>query len=286
MSVPDDLRTIQDIAEQENFLVNRYDALSGGSINQVYLLETSEGKRVLKVNEKKRFPGMFQAEKEGLQELKKSKTFQVPEVYQAGSIGTRAYLLMEYLEKSALRPDFWENFAENLAAMHKTSASTFGFPRPNYIGSLPQYNHTHESAAGFYISERLEPQFKIALDNGYPFHDLETVFKHIVQLIPEEAPSLLHGDLWSGNYLVSNTGLPALIDPAVAYGPREMDLAMMKLFGGFPEEVFEMYEATFPLAAGFKDRVALWQLYYLLVHLNIFGKGYLPQVQHILDQYS
>lgn len=286
MNVPDNLNILERIADQEGFQVKRYDALSGGSINQVYLLHTSQGKQVLKINEKRRFPGMFQAEKEGLDELRKSGTFQVPEVLHIGSVGPMAYLLLEYLEKGISRDDFWDRFAADLGAMHKISSPTFGFPAPNYIGSLPQHNHSHTSAAEFYINERLEPQFKMALENGFSFHNLDSLFSNCRALIPDEPPALLHGDLWNGNYLVNEKGLAALIDPAVAYGPREMDLAMMKLFGGFPEEVFSKYDEVFPLQAGSKDRVALWQLYYLLVHLNIFGRGYLPQVQHILDQYA
>ncbi|HER40768.1 MAG TPA: fructosamine kinase, partial [Salinimicrobium catena] len=162
----------------------------------------------------------------------------------------------------------------------------FGFHAPNYIGSLPQYNHHHDSAADFYIQERLEPQFRMALDAGYAFHGLEKIFQVFSEMIPKEAPALIHGDLWSGNYISNEQGLPCLIDPAVSYGPREMDLAMMKLFGGFPEEVFDQYDSLFPVEPGFKDRIEMWQLYYLLVHLNIFGSSYLGQVKNILTRFS
>jgi fructosamine-3-kinase len=138
----------------------------------------------------------------------------------------------------------------------------------------------------FYISQRLEPQLKLAFEGGFKFGNLKGFFKNISEEIPEESPSLIHGDLWSGNFLVAHNGDPALIDPAVAFAPREMDLAMMKLFGGFSEEVFMTYNSIFPLCEGWKERTAIWQLYYLLVHLNLFGSGYWSQVKFILKRYS
>lgn len=278
--------TIKAIGDTEGFQVTNTTTLTGGSINTVFLLETTEGKKVLKLNESRRFPGMFPAEAQGLQELTKSKTVDVPEVFVTGETGRMAYLLLEYKEKGTQKADFWSRFAQDLAALHKTTAPKFGFPSPNYIGSLPQHNHYHTSAADFYLNERLEPQFKIALDNGFSFHGLEQIFRNISEAIPKEAPSLIHGDLWNGNYLINEKGLPCFIDPAVSYAPREMDLAMMKLFGGFPREVFDEYQEFFPLESGFEDRVPLWQLYYLLVHLNIFGSSYLGQVKRILSRFS
>lgn len=281
-----DNATIQEIAQKEGFDLRGMSPLSGGSINKVYRLETSEGKKVLKVNTSGKFPGMFRAEEEGLTELRNSKTVDVPEVYGRGETGGKAYILMEYKPDVPQKPDFWSRLAQDLAALHKTTQPKFGFHGPNYIGSLPQYNHHQESAADFYILERLEPQFKMALDAGFVFHGLEKVFKTFSEMIPKEPPALIHGDLWSGNYISNEHGLPCLIDPAVAYGPREMDLAMMKLFGGFPEEVFSLYDSIFPLEPKFEERIELWQLYYLLVHLNIFGSSYLPQVKNILRRYS
>ncbi len=282
----DERETIDTIARVEGFSVSDITPLSGGSINTVCLLETSEGKKVLKLNDSRRFPGMFTAEAEGLGELRNSKTIDVPEVFATGETSTTAYLLLEYKEEAPQKADFWSHFARDLAAMHKTTAPGFGFHSSNYIGSLPQYNHQHELAADFYLKERLEPQFKIALENGFSFHGLEAIFKNISEAIPQEPPALIHGDLWSGNYITNEHGLPCLIDPAVSYGPREMDLSMMKLFGGFPKEVFIEYEEIFPLEPGFEDRVPLWQLYYLLVHLNIFGSSYLNQIKGVLTRFS
>lgn len=286
MSEQNERKFIQAIADNEGFQVSETTSLVGGSINRVLLLHTSEGKKVLKLNEAHKFPGMFAAEAEGLRELRKSDTVDVPEVFSNGETGKIAYLLLEYKEEAPQKAEFWSRFAQDLAALHKTTANCFGFHSPNYIGSLPQYNHQHTSAAEFYLSERLDPQFKMAVENGFSFPRLEVFFQRISEHIPEEAPALIHGDLWSGNYITSEKGLPCFIDPAVSYASREMDLAMMKLFGGYPEEVFSVYHQNFPLQPGFEDRIPIWQLYYLLVHLNIFGSSYLGAVKQITTRFS
>ena len=277
---------LNEIEIREEFEISEYATLTGGSINQVFLLTTSAGQKVLKVNVAERFPRMFEAEKEGLEALQKSKTIDVPEVLSLGQIDSTAYLLLEHIPEGRETSSFWSLFAENLAGLHKVSAKHFGFDSDNYIGSLPQYNSKEYSASDFYIKQRLEPQFKMASEGGFSFDGLDTIYKNIASEIPKEPPSLIHGDLWSGNYLINEQGLPCLIDPAVCYSPREMDLAMMKLFGGFSDEVFRQYEELFPLEPGFQQRIPLWQLYYLLVHLNIFGGSYLSRVQVILKSYS
>lgn len=286
MSASGDHKVINEVALERGFQVEKISSLSGGSINNVYLLNTSEGRQVIKINDPRKFPRMFAAEKEGLQELRNSKTLDVPEVFAVGKTSEAAFILLEYKEQAPQKSHFWKVFAEGLAALHKKSSKEYGFPSSNYIGSLPQYNNSEASAIDFYISQRLEPQLKMAAERGFSFKDLDIFFRNISAEIPEEPPALLHGDLWSGNYISNKDGLPCLIDPAVTYGPREMDLSMMKLFGGFPEEVFSEYNSYFPLSPDFEDRVPIWQLYYLLVHLNIFGSSYEPAVKRIIRQFS
>ena len=279
-------KVIEEIAKSGGLEVTKITPLSGGSINKVFQVSDSFREMVLKISKISRFPGFFEAEKEGLETLRKTETFVVPEVYSQGETNEFSFLLMEFLPQG--RPDahFWERFAEDLSSLHRTTAPEFGFSSNNYIGSLPQFNEGRVSAAEFYISQRLEPQLRMAADKGFSFRNLDVVLKKISENIPEERPSLLHGDLWNGNYLITEKGIPALIDPAVSYGPREMDLAMMRLFGGFPKEVFDQYSERFPLPPGYSERTSLWQLYYLLVHLNIFGKSYLPSVSAIIEDFG
>ena len=276
---------LQHIASRNKLQLIESKSLSGGDINDVFLLKCHEGNFVAKLNDVSKFPGIFEVEAKGLQLLKKSDSFKIPNVIAEGVFQNASYLLLEYIAPGNKSNNFWESFAEKLIKLHKTSSEQFGLDHTNYIGSLPQKNEYRSTASEFYISQRLEPQFKMALENGFSFNNLEGFYKNISREIPSEPPSLIHGDLWSGNYMVSKKGEPVLIDPAVAFAPREMDLAMMKLFGGFSEEVFLNYNSIFPLTNGWKERVPVWQLYYLLVHLNLFGSGYLQQVKGIMKRF-
>lgn len=278
-------QVLNEIADQHKFVITDSEALSGGDINTVILLKTSVGSLVIKMNSKDEFPGMFEAEANGLTHLRSSNTFRIPEVIGLGAIHNSAYLLLEYIPPGSRKENFWVVFADNLSQLHQNTASKFGLDRDNYIGSLPQFNNRCRSSSEFYISQRLEPQFRLARKRGFIFHDLDKFFKNCSEVIPKESPALLHGDLWNGNYLISEDGQPALYDPAVAYGHREMDLAMMRLFGGFPDETFIKYHEIFPLFPGWEERIGLWQLYYLLVHLNLFGSGYLSRVRSAMAPY-
>ncbi len=260
--------------------------LAGGDINQVESLKTQNGEFVLKRNSNNRLPGLFEKEALGLGLLKQSNSFRIPKVIDQGIFNNTAYLLLEYIPNGHPSSSFWRDFAESLAKLHRTTQSRFGLDTSNYIGSLIQPNNWCDDASEFYITQRLDPQFKMAQDRGFIFSDLNTFYKIVSQIIPKETPSLVHGDLWNGNYIISKEGNPVLIDPAVAYAPREMDLAMMQLFGGFPAEVFTQYNEDFPLTPEWKGRIPLWQLYYLLVHLNLFGVGYYREVKQIISQYS
>jgi len=277
---------LQKIASKNKLEFKQAVPLQGGDINEVFLLKCKTHNYVIKLNDAHRFPKMFKAEALGLALLGKSNSFKIPNVIAFGAEENTSYLLLEYIPKGSQASKFWKIFAENLVILHKTSNDNFGLDHNNYIGSLPQINKTESSASKFYINQRLVPQFKMARENGFQFSSLDLFFKNISEEIPEEVPSLIHGDLWNGNYLVSEKGEPVLIDPAVAFAPREMDLAMMQLFGGFPNEVYSTYNDIFPLENNWQNRIPIWQLYYLLVHLNLFGGGYLSQVKNIIKEYS
>jgi len=278
--------TLKHIAKENNLELIDSKPLSGGDINEVFLLKCEEGNFVVKLNNASKFPKMFEAEAKGLQLLKQNSSFKIPEVIANGMDQNISYLILEYISPGNPSKDFSETFAAALAALHKTTADHFGLDHHNHIGSLPQKNCLSSSSYEFYITQRLEPQFKMAAEKGFHFKNLDEFYKNISEEIPREPPALVHGDLWNGNYMASETGEPVLIDPAVAFAPREMDITMMKLFGGFSEEIFSNYNTIFPLGEGWKERIPLWQLYYLLVHLNLFGSGYLQQVNSAIKKYS
>ncbi len=277
---------LKKIALKQNLKLENAKSLQGGDINEVFLLECGSEKYVIKINEASKYPNMFEAEALGLKLLQVTNTFKIPKIIAAGVEGKTSYLLLEYISTGSTYQVFWKDFAYCLVKLHQTTQNNFGLKHNNYIGSLQQINNIESSASDFYINQRLIPQFKIADELDFKFSSLERFFKNISEEIPDEAPSLIHGDLWNGNYMVSNKGEPTLIDPAVAYAPREMDIAMMHLFGGFPQDVYSIYNEQFPLIENWKDRISLWQLYYLLVHLNLFGSSYLSQVKGIIKRYS
>ena len=163
-----------------------------------------------------------------------------------------------------------------LAKLHRTTGPRFGWHRDNWIGGTPQTNTWHDGWAGFFRECRIEPQLALARKNGYPL-----TFSSDLLRGHEPRPSLLHGDLWSGNAGFIDEG-PVIFDPAVYYGDREADLAMTELFGGFPLEFYAAYEKAYPLDAGYEQRKHLYNLYHLLNHLNLFGSGYLAQVERTL----
>lgn len=276
---------VKAIANENELDLVAVSRLSGGDINEVFLLNCSSEIYVVKINSASQFPMMFETEAKGLELLKASETFTVPDVVTTGVTNNEAYLLLEYIKTGQPLTNFWLDFATNLANLHQKTRSSFGLDHSNYIGSLPQYNFDETTAADFFIQQRLEPQFKMASDRGYKFSSINIFYKNISEEIPNEPPSLIHGDLWNGNYLVSEAGKPVLIDPAAAFAPREMDIAMMHLFGGFSTTLFQAYQEIHPMEKNWEDRISLWQLYYLLVHLNLFGSGYLKQVEAILAKY-
>ena len=201
-----------------------------------------------------------------------------------------AFLLLEFIRSARPRPEFDEQLGRGIAALHRAGAPSFGFEQPNFIGRLAQSNQPHDSWAEFYRVERLEPQLEIAARSGHAGAALRRDFERLFARLPElvgdvEAPARLHGDLWGGNLHVDEHGAPCLIDPAVYGGHREVDLAMMRLFGGFSERVFAAYAEAFPLSPGHAERTSLYQLYPLLTHLNLFGKSYASSVQQALARY-
>jgi len=226
---------------------------------------------------------MFIKEANGLRELRKANALRVPEII----LATEEILILEFLPVSppTNRRVFFEQFGMQFAQLHRCNSDQFGFDENNFIGSTPQKNFPRMSSwKDFFITNRLEFQFKLAEQNRYIDKEIVSLYqkleKHVEHLIQGdgESPALLHGDLWSGNYLCLVNDIPAVIDPAVYYGHREADLAMTMLFGGFSETFYESYHKEYPLNDGWQRRCELYKLYHLFNHLNLFGEGYYPQV--------
>lgn len=272
--------------------VVRASRLSGGDINDAYRIELEGGGCWFVKSSPTAPPTLFPAEERGLDWLRVKEALRVPEVRAvSGPDDPVGYLVLELLQPGAPGPGFDERLGRGLAALHRTRALAFGFDHDNFIGSLPQHNAPLLEWSQFYRTRRLEPQLQRAVNSGRASYAMrrgfDRLFTRLGELVgPPEAPCRLHGDLWSGNLHVGPHGEPCLIDPAVYGGHREVDLAMMRLFGGFAERVFLAYEEAFPLAPGASERVALYQLYPLMVHVNLFGGGYGASVERALARYG
>lgn len=232
----------------------------------------------------------FQCEANGLRELAKPACIRIARVISAGE----NYILTEYIERGQPDNCFQREFGKQLARLHRYHSDTFGFYEDNFIGANPQINISTDKEStdwiSFYFNNRLLYQYKLAEKNGYVTERLRSGFSHLERIIGDllkdsvEPPTLLHGDLWSGNFLCDENGKAVLIDPAVYYGNREADLAMTKVFGGFSADFYKGYMEEFPLKEGWQQREGIYKLYHILNHLNIFGRSYLPEAEYIVAQ--
>ncbi len=277
------------LAERIGETITSYKPISGGDISNAFLVETNQNRFFLKANSQKEAYTMFVTEKKGLQIISQTNTIATPKVYYCGCYKSDAFLLMEYIEPKTPASKDLETLADHLASLHKTTASKFGLNQDNFIGNLPQSNKQHQGWAAFYFNERINPQLELAKSKGLlSINDLpkkQKIHRVLQELFQGITPSLLHGDLWSGNYLIAIDGTPYLIDPAVYYGHHEVDIAMSKLFGGFEPSFYQKYQEHFPFSEQTNARIDLYQLYYLLVHLNMFGSSYCNSVKRILTKY-
>lgn len=265
--------------------------VSGGSISRAWQVETADGTAFLKHHASAPLE-MFAAEADGLHALRSAAggDLRIPCVLAIGVDGDRGgWIALEWLEPAPPR-DHGERLGRGLAALHRNGGGGWGWERDNWIGSLPQENHPAASWPDFWRDRRLAPQLALARRSGRlpgTEKEWERLFDHLPELLKagdEDGPSLLHGDLWSGNALSTETG-PAIIDPAVYRGHREADLAMAELFGGFDARFFAAYEEAWPLRPGYREsRRGIYQLYYLLVHVNLFGGAYVRQTGEILHR--
>ena len=261
--------------------------LSGGDINEAYAITLGDGRTCFVKTNRAPPSGMFRAEARGLAWLAEAQAVRVPAVVAADE----RFLILELVQPGRPSPTFDEELGRALAALHQARPPTFGLDHDNFIGRLPQSNQAADTWLDFYRDERLTPQIRQASDAGRVSPGMRRAFARLLERLgelvgPPEPPARLHGDLWGGNLMCDERGNPCLIDPAVYGGHREMDLAMMRLFGGFRERTFAAYAEAYPLSTGHAARVALYQLYPLLVHVNLFGGSYAASVEAALASLS
>lgn len=258
-------------------------AIRGGDISSCFKISSTDFSIFLKVNSAKHSK-MFQLEAEALHFLDSKSNFKIPKVLDQGSTSDFSFLVLEFLNLRNNNLNF-QGLGKCLADLHRNTSDSMGFENDNFIATLKQNNRPCADWVEFYISNRLIFQFKISYDqavfNHQDFNNFNSFCLKLGEIIPKEKPALLHGDFWSGNYAQDEIGNHVIYDPAIYYGHREMDLAMMKLFGGFENVVFEEYQQNFPLEGNFAERIPIHQLYPILVHVNLFGGYYSQQARSI-----
>lgn len=261
--------------------------LTGGDINQVYHCTFDKQDLVVKLNSANKFPNMFEKEKKGLELLAKS-TFKIPKPIAFGTLENFDYLVLEYIQPGSSIN--WEIFGEKLAELHRKTSTNFGLNYNNYIGSVQQINNCENTWEEFYSNFRLLPLTAKAIDLQLILKNdvskIEKLCLKLNELIPSTKPSLIHGDLWSGNLICDIKNNPVLIDPAVYYGHPEMDWSMLSLFGNYPTIAMEKYNEINPIEKDFEKRKEIHQLYPLLVHLVLFGKLYYNSIMKIVNKFS
>lgn len=281
----------------ETVIIIKRERIAGGDINEAFGLVLSDGNRIFMKRNSKENLSFFTAEAAGLSAIAGTGAIGTPRILCSGTDqgdGGYAFLLMEFIAGGRRGKNYWENFAGELAAMHRAGTDGFvpggsyGFVKNNYIGAGEQINTVCDSFMDFFRECRLKPQFYRA-GRYFDDKDLKRIARLLERLddilIEPEHPSLLHGDLWAGNVITGNDGRAWLIDPAVYVGHAEADLAMTELFGGFPSDFYHAYREASPLQPGYEERRDLYNLYHLMNHLNLFGRSYLLPVKGIISRY-
>lgn len=257
--------------------------VGGGCISQAFVVSDDQRTYFVKLNDAAKL-AMFEAEAGGLNEIHQTTTIRVPRPICWGIGDSRSYLVLEWLELERGSAQTWQVMGQKLAAMHQVTRDRFGWHQHNTIGATPQINPWTQNWAEFFAEHRIGFQLKLAQRGGH-FRDQDRLLAAILQLLSHQPqPSLVHGDLWSGNAAATQLGEPVILDPAVYFGDREVDLAMTELFGGFPSNFYQAYEQAFPLDPGYNRRKTLYNLYHILNHFNLFGGSYLSQANRMIEE--
>lgn len=270
------------------FRSSAVDSIGGGCINSAVRLSDGDRSFFVKTNGSSAV-AMFEAERDGLKAMMVPGTPRVPAPITHGTAAGVAFLVLEYVPMRRLAGTGWERLGEQLAELHRVTAPEFGWHRNNTIGATPQVNDPTLRWVDFWREHRLGYQLALAERNGLNrtvVRSGQSLMERFDRLFVDYAPqpSLLHGDLWSGNVAADDQGNPVLFDPAVYYGDREADLAMSELFGRFDQGFYDAYQASWPLAPGYDERKILYNLYHILNHFNLFGGGYAAQAGAMIDR--
>ncbi len=274
-------------ATRQPFQLNDQAETGGGCINQTYRIRGQDHRQFfIKLNDAQHHP-MFVVEASGLDEIAATNTLRVPRPITHGIAGGQSYLVLEHLELSSHGDA--KLLGEQLAALHRFTSPQFGFAQDNFIGTTPQPNTWTNDWVTFWREQRLGFQLRLAAQNGNG-GQLQSLGEKLLNALPSffagytPQPSLLHGDLWSGNHAFLTNGTPTIFDPATYYGDRECDLAMTELFGGYPANFYAAYRAAYPLDTGYATRRDLYNLYHILNHANLFGGGYARQAEQMMQR--
>jgi protein-ribulosamine 3-kinase len=280
-------------SKRNNYEVTAYSSVAGGDINRAWKLQLRDthGDMALFFVKQNRaeLAEMFTAEAEGLAELARNPELRIPAVIAQGIADDHAYLVLEHIAFGHGSTESAVQLGQGLAAQHQLRAANYGWHRDNTIGSTAQLNPWAEDWIEFYRKHRLGTQLELAQRNGAPSRLLRAG-EQLQDALPQffadytPSPSLLHGDLWGGNWGTDQHGMPVLFDPAVYFGDREADLAMTELFGGFPSDFYAAYNEAFPLDPGYRSRKDLYNLYHILNHFNLFGGGYANQALRMIER--
>lgn len=271
---------------EKTFQVEKQRSVSGGCINQGYCLIGKTIRYFVKINHASQAE-MFTAEALGLKQMAETQTIRVPTPICWGMTERSSYIVLEWLEFGRSSNQSWQEMGRNLAKMHAhRGQGKFGWERNNTIGSTPQINTWTENWADFFAEDRIGFQLQLARRKGGSFGESSQIIDKVRNLLTEiqPQPSLVHGDLWSGNAAVTEDGEPVILDPAAYYGDREVDIAMTELFGGFPAAFYRGYNEAFPLDEGYKKRKTIYNLYHILNHFNLFGGGYGSQANFMIQE--
>lgn len=281
------LNFLQEVYSDNISVTGRY-SVNGGSINQTYVLKLSNNTEVFVKENSIDFYDNFYKEQYALNLLQNKSSLYVPKVIALFKDDTKAFMLLEKLDRVPETFDFYKYLGRGLAELHLNAADYFGWEHDNYIGSLIQSNIKKDIWIDFFIQERLAPLFNWCYNIGYLessyLKSIENLYHQLPNIFPNEKPALLHGDFWTGNRMATTKGA-AIFDPSCYYGHREMDISMANLFGRLSKEFYDAYNEIYPLEKGFKERMDICNLYPLLVHARLFGKSYISDIQLILKRF-